>query len=125
MGIPHRFDLHENSCVNKEIEVFNSKLGKLVKAFRYAALIKPDSDREVFTRHGQHMNNKGKDLVLKKIMSALRHVLDKKEIEEPVIMTWKEEEDRVITLQGKHNNQIYKGEGKTLEVNKEKLEIQD
>jgi hypothetical protein len=42
-------------------------------------------------------------------------------------MTWKEEEedDRVIPLQGKHNNQIYKGEGNTLEVNREEVEIQD
>jgi hypothetical protein len=30
MGVPHRFDLHANSCVNKEVEVFNRKL---VKAF--------------------------------------------------------------------------------------------
>jgi lysophospholipase L1-like esterase len=78
MGIPYRFDLHANSCVNKEIEVCNRKLGKLVKAFEYTALIKPDSNREVFTKHGLHMNNKGKELVTKKITSAIKHILDKK-----------------------------------------------
>jgi hypothetical protein len=43
MGIPHRLDLHEKFCVNKEIEVFNRKVGKLVKDFEYTALIKPDT----------------------------------------------------------------------------------
>jgi hypothetical protein len=47
--------------VNKEIEVFNRKLGKLVKAFEYTALIKPGSNREVFPRHGLHINNKRKE----------------------------------------------------------------
>lgn len=26
ISVPHRFDLHVNSCVNKELEVFNIKL---------------------------------------------------------------------------------------------------
>ncbi|PNF23918.1 hypothetical protein B7P43_G12843 [Cryptotermes secundus] len=116
MGIPHRFDLHENSCVNKEIEVFNRKLGKLIKAFDHTTLIQPDSNREIFTRHGLHMNRKGKELTAMKIRSAIRHLLDKK-IGELVVMTWKEEEkeeeDRETTLQGKHN------------LNKGKVEIQD
>jgi hypothetical protein len=29
--VPHRYYLYANSCVNKEVEVFNRKLGKLVK----------------------------------------------------------------------------------------------
>jgi hypothetical protein len=28
MCVPHRFDLHVRSCVNKEVEVFNRKLRK-------------------------------------------------------------------------------------------------
>ena len=28
MGVPHRFDLHDTSCVNKEVEFFNTKLTK-------------------------------------------------------------------------------------------------
>jgi hypothetical protein len=50
MGVPHRFDLHAISCVNKERAVFNRKMGKLVKAFEYTALITLDSNREVFTK---------------------------------------------------------------------------
>jgi glutathionyl-hydroquinone reductase len=37
--VPHRFDLSANSCVNKEVEAFNRKLGKLVKAFEHRTLI--------------------------------------------------------------------------------------
>jgi len=28
MGVPHRFDLPDTSCVNKEVEFFNNKLTK-------------------------------------------------------------------------------------------------
>jgi hypothetical protein len=49
------------------------------------------------------MNNKGKELVAKKIMSTIKHMLYKK-IEEPISMTWKE--DKVLKSQEKHNNQI-------------------
>jgi hypothetical protein len=77
MYVPHRYDLYANSCVNKEVEVFNRKLGKLVKAFEYTALIKLDLNRELFTKHGLHMNGKGKELVAKKIMSTMKHMLHK------------------------------------------------
>jgi hypothetical protein len=50
------------------------------------------------------MNDKGKELVAKKIISTIKYMLHKK-IEEPISMTWKE--DKVKKSQEKHNNQIY------------------
>jgi hypothetical protein len=38
--VSHTFDLHVNSCVNKELKVFNRKLSKHMKAFEYTALLK-------------------------------------------------------------------------------------
>jgi capsular polysaccharide biosynthesis protein len=35
LSVPHRFDLHANSCVNKEVEVFNRKSRKEVKIFEH------------------------------------------------------------------------------------------
>jgi hypothetical protein len=122
MGVPHRFYLHADSCVNKEVEVFNRKLGKLVKAFEYTALIKLDSNREVFTKHGLHMNNKGKELVAKKIMSAIKYMLYKN-IEEPISMTWKE--DKVLKSQEKHNKQICEEVRDSPELNKGRVDTQD
>jgi hypothetical protein len=78
MCVPHRYDLHSNSCVNKGIEVLNRRLGKLVKAFEDTTLIKLDLNRELFTKHGLHMNDKGKELVAKKIISAIKYMLHKK-----------------------------------------------
>jgi hypothetical protein len=78
MCVPHRYDLYANSCVNREVEVFNRKLCKLVKAFEYIALIKLDLNRELFTKHGLHMNGKGKESVAKKIMSTIKHMVLKK-----------------------------------------------
>jgi hypothetical protein len=77
MCIPNRYDLHANSCVNKKVEVFNRKFGKLVKAFEYTALIKLDLNRELFTKHGLHMNGERKKLVAKKIMTTIKHMLHK------------------------------------------------
>jgi hypothetical protein len=33
MRVPYRYDLHINSCVNKEVTVFNRKLRKQMKVF--------------------------------------------------------------------------------------------
>jgi hypothetical protein len=67
MCVLHRHDLHVNSCVNREVEVFNRKLRKQMKIFDNVTLIKVDPDRDLFTKHGLHMNNKGKEQVAKKM----------------------------------------------------------
>jgi hypothetical protein len=33
--VPHRFDLKAESCINKEVELFNRKLQKLMKIFEH------------------------------------------------------------------------------------------
>jgi hypothetical protein len=73
------FTLLLYSCVNKEVEAFNTKLGKMVKAFEHTTLIKLDLNRELFTKHGLHMNNKGKELVTRKIISTIKHIVCKKQ----------------------------------------------
>jgi hypothetical protein len=122
MCVPQRYDLYANSCVNKEAEVFNRKLGKLVKAFKHTALIKLDLNRELFTKHGLHMNGKGKELVAKKIMSTIKHML-RKQIEEPICMTWKE--DEVKKSQEKQKNHIYEEERTSLESNEGRVNTQE
>jgi hypothetical protein len=41
-----------------------------MKAFNHTALIKLDSNRDLFTKHGLHTNNKGKELAAKKIVKG-------------------------------------------------------
>jgi hypothetical protein len=78
MCIPHRHDLPVDSCVNKEIVTCNRKLGKLVKAFEYTALVKLDINRESYTKHGLHLNHKGKELIARKMIPIIMHILYKK-----------------------------------------------
>jgi hypothetical protein len=78
MSVPHRFDLPVDSCVNKEVEVFNRKLGKLVKAHDHTALITVNINRELNTKHGLHLNDKGKELAVRKIIPIIKNILYKK-----------------------------------------------
>jgi hypothetical protein len=60
MGVPHRYDLDKTSCVNKEVEAYTRKLSKLMKALYNTEAVNVHLDRSFFTKHGQHMNAKGK-----------------------------------------------------------------
>jgi hypothetical protein len=39
LGIPHRYDLVEYSCVNRAIQVFNHKLNKVANSFNFCLLV--------------------------------------------------------------------------------------
>ena len=60
MGVLHRFDVLDTSCVNREVDSFNNKLTKIVKPFKLATLLKSEQKREHFTRHCMHLNATGK-----------------------------------------------------------------
>jgi hypothetical protein len=48
-----------------------------MKIFDNVTLIKVDSDGELSTKHGLHMNNKGKEQAAKKL-SSINFILNKK-----------------------------------------------
>jgi len=52
LDISHRYDMSENSHVNKEIKAFNSKLKENVKLFNYVTILEFSSNRNQFTQHG-------------------------------------------------------------------------
>jgi len=56
----HRYDLKETSCVNREIEVFNRKLHKVVKTVDNVKIKQAKLSRNDFTHHGRHLNISGK-----------------------------------------------------------------
>jgi alkaline phosphatase len=63
INAPHRHDLIPESCVNKEVWKFNRLLRKVAKLDTNVQLLEVDPDRSHFTRHGMHMNSKGKDFL--------------------------------------------------------------
>jgi hypothetical protein len=67
--------LEQISCVNKEVERCNRRLGKYMKVFENTEVIKIDLDRRGFTKHGQHMNAKGKEVMAKRIAVAIKYTL--------------------------------------------------
>ena len=91
MSVPYRHDLDPNSYVNDEVEVYNRKLKKKhLKVFGNSHVIEVDSNRDLFTRHGLHMNSKGKEQMAKKIVKAIEVMLNK-ENSDPIMMNDKEE----------------------------------
>ena len=61
MDVPHRYDLEQDSCANKELEKYNRRIRKDMKVFENTEVIKVDLDRRGFTKHGQHINAKEKN----------------------------------------------------------------
>jgi len=85
MSAQHRYDLHLDSYVNKEVTVYNRKLNKHLKVFDNALVIEVDTLRELYTRHGLHMNQNGKEQMAKKIALAVKSMLQKKK-SDPIVM---------------------------------------
>ena len=86
MSAPHRYDLMSNSYVKKEEEKFNRKLRKRLERFGKVEMIDVVSERNLFTKHGQHMNSEGKESMAKKTASTIESLLNKKV--EPISGNW-------------------------------------
>jgi lysophospholipase L1-like esterase len=71
ISVPHRHDLLYWSCVNKEVETFNRKLIKLIKPLEHVMMANSESNRNYFTSHGMHLNNKGKEQVVREVSKVI------------------------------------------------------
>jgi hypothetical protein len=49
LDILHRYDLSDNSYVNKEIKTFNSQLKKIAKLFKHVTILEFNFNRNCFT----------------------------------------------------------------------------
>jgi len=86
MSAPHRHDLISNSCVNTEIEKFNRKLRVRLGRLGRVEMIDVVNDRNLYTRHGQHLNTEGKETMANKIASTIECMLNKQV--EPITGKW-------------------------------------
>jgi hypothetical protein len=85
MNAPYRHDLDSNSCANKEVTVYNRKLKKHLKIFDYSQIVEVDPLKELYRRHGLHVNQNSKEQMAKKIVLAVKSML-KKKVTDPVVM---------------------------------------
>jgi hypothetical protein len=63
-----------------------------MKAFKHVTVVKIDADRELFTKHGLHMNSLGKERITKHIATSVLAVLQKK-TQELHSIHWKTNQD--------------------------------
>jgi hypothetical protein len=69
LNLPNRRDLVEHSCVNKEIDNYNRRLGKHLKVFDRVHYKVINYERKFYTRHGMHLNTIGKEYVARQLVS--------------------------------------------------------
>jgi len=72
MKSPHRHDLIRSSCVNNEVLKFNRQGEKKIKVYNYVKMLEADFDGKYFTKHGQHMNLSGKELISMKLTTVIK-----------------------------------------------------
>jgi hypothetical protein len=75
---PHRYDLLESSCVNKEIVVFNRELLKVVKSIGNFEIVQANLNRDDFTHNELHLNFSSKEKVAKLIGESIKHLIARK-----------------------------------------------
>jgi hypothetical protein len=54
-------------------------------------VIELNENRDLFTRHGLHLNRKGKELLAIQTASVIKDLLSKKKSSDPIHMKWKED----------------------------------
>ena len=73
IGAPKRHDLWELSCVNKEVDRFNRILHKRLRNNEHVKVIDSVVRRELYTKHGLHLNNNGKELMAQLITDQINY----------------------------------------------------
>jgi len=88
--VPVRYDVGIQSTINKQIESYNKKLHKIIKGFMHVQLIKVTTNREEFTKHGLHLNWKGKEKMTNELLKCLT-ITEKKQESVTIYLPWKSE----------------------------------
>ena len=97
--VPVRYDIEAKSQINERIENYNKELDKITKRFRHVQLIKVTTNRGHFTRHGLHLNYKGKEVLSKEILMNLHNKRKRNkeaEVQLPVENGSKKDDDQII-----------------------------
>jgi lysophospholipase L1-like esterase len=111
ISVPHRHNLVYWSCVNKEVETFNRKLIKLIKPLEHVLIAKSESNRNYFTSHGLHLNNKGKEQVAREVSKVITTMF-LEQIENPIVLP-----SKMIYDEGVNLNSYVKDQQKQLQTN--------
>ena len=109
-SIPYRHDLASHSQLNKEITIINRKLLRITQAYDHTEMLIIDNNRNLYTRHGLHLNKVGKLILVSQIVRSSCVVL-KQKITLHIVMNWKLVSDNSVStgnvsIQGNQNKQL-------------------
>jgi hypothetical protein len=69
-----------------------------MKCYDHVTVLNSEQYRELFTRHGMHLNKKGKAEIAKHITGACKQIVQLKKNMFPISLPWKEIENHKINL---------------------------
>ena len=93
---PIRYDLPYSSCVNIEVEKFNKKLRSLMTPFSHVRVISTSTERAHHTRHGLHLNKKGKHQVVDNLVEVIRNLYFPCNTNPPLALQGKDGKENII-----------------------------
>jgi hypothetical protein len=94
---PLRHDLLLSSCVNNEVVKFNRQLKKTVKLHENVEFSEVELQRKDFTRHVQHLNYSGKELVSSELAKSVEQLFKEMKTA-PIQIQWKDDNLDVFNL---------------------------
>ena len=112
IGVPHRHDLSEHSCVNVGLRSFNNKLKNITAIYSHVTLIEGPHERKYFTMHGQHYNRRGKTQIIKQVVSEITEITGKRK-PDPIRLGWQNEAEQVDSTGSMNPLEVKKGNKET------------
>jgi lysophospholipase L1-like esterase len=94
ISVPYRYDLTDYSHVNSTMKSLNSKLLKLAKIFSHVSIIEIFNNRLLFTKHGLHLNESGKELLSNQLVLHIFSILEEV-IFNPITLEWYDKNPQV------------------------------
>lgn len=82
IGVPPRYDVHMRSQLNAHVETINQTLLSLVDSYQNFTFIRPPPTRAHFTRHGLHLNKRGKEFICMRLSSIIRRLCNSSAMED-------------------------------------------
>jgi hypothetical protein len=105
MTAPHRYDLHTSSCINKETQMYNRKLQKIMKSMDHTVVLDTTLIKNDYTRHRLHLNMSGKERMAALIDKTVKLILTKqKESSTCIPLPWKKNFRNTTTRQNAINS---------------------
>jgi len=95
ISVPYRHDITKDLHINSKIKALNSRLLKLAKIFSHVNIIEPSNNRLLFTKHGLHLNESGKELLSHQLVLHIFSVLEEISVN-PMTLGWYDKTLQVI-----------------------------